>query len=97
MPTCLSGHVGKEERDMPRLSQLPEGYLRDNGKAGPGVPVDLEGGAVSLLKGMENHLNVGHLSVRTSIKNTNSVKRHQADDKFISHDEMHDMLGLLVK
>lgn len=82
---------------MPRLSQLPEGHLRDNGKAGPGVPVDLEGGAVSLLKGMENHLNVGHLSVRTSIKNTNSVKRHQADDKFISHDEMHDMLGLLVK
>lgn len=42
-------------------------------------------------------LNVGHLSVRTSIKNGNSVKRHQADDKFISHYEMHDMLGLLEK
>lgn len=42
-------------------------------------------------------LNVGHLSVRTSMKNTNSVKRHQADDKFIPHYEVHDTLRLLVK
>lgn len=81
---------------MPRLSQLPKGNLRDNRKAGPGVPVTLEGGAVSPVKGVGNpaHLNVGHLSMRASIKNTNSVKRHQADDKFISHYETHDVLGL---
>lgn len=86
----------QEESDMPRLSQVPKGNLWDNRKSGPGVPAALEGGAVSLLKRVGNptHLNVGHLSMRTSIKNTNSVKRHQADDKFISHYETHDVLGL---
>lgn len=81
---------------MPSLGRLPKENLRDNGKTGPGVPVALEGGAVCLLKGVGNpaHLNVGHLSMRASIKNTNSVKCHQADNKFISHYETHDVLGL---
>jgi hypothetical protein len=42
-------------------------------------------------------LNVGHLSMRTSVKNTNTVKCHQAAEKFISHHEKQDTLGLLLK